>query len=149
MRKFTSLLCVIGASTLAVCVASADTGQPALPAASAPLQVKSAPLEIKSAPLQLGFAPPRAAPSAAVSPAAAQQPAQVTVDGKRQIAVNGQTLTCRDDVATGSHTERHSVCLTQAQLQAEQLKAQRYIQDAQKAGALSARPLSVGGMAPQ
>jgi hypothetical protein len=148
MRKFASFLFVIGASSLAVCTVSADTGPRAAPAASAPLQVKSAPLEIKSAPLQVGFAAPRAAPGA-VNLAASQQPEEVTVDGKRQVVVNGQRLTCRDDIATGSHTERHSVCLTQAQLQAEQLKAQRYIQDVQKAAALSAKPLLVGGMAPQ
>jgi len=52
--------------------------------------------------------------------------------GYRRVVADGQELYCRNDVATGSHTERKAVCLTQAQMRIEQLKAQQFMMDMQR-----------------
>jgi hypothetical protein len=68
--------------------------------------------------------------------------------GYQRIVVNGQERYCRNDMATGSHTERKAICLTQAQVKAEQLRAQEFMLEVQRtAAAMPQSPMNVGGMA--
>jgi hypothetical protein len=60
--------------------------------------------------------------------------------------ISGQELYCRNDVATGSRTERHTVCLTPVQWRAQQARAQNYIENVQRSGGLGG--VNVGGMSP-
>jgi hypothetical protein len=76
------------------------------------------------------------APRLAATPPkdAAPPKGEVLVQGYRKVVVNGEPVYCRDDLATGSRIVRDPVCLTQAQLQAEQATAQQFIQAVQRLG---------------
>jgi len=68
--------------------------------------------------------------------------------GYQRIVVNGQERYCRNDLATGSHTERKAVCLTEAQMKAEQLRAQEFLLQVERTAAtMPQSPMNVGGMA--
>ena len=68
--------------------------------------------------------------------------------GYQRIVVDGQERYCRNDLATGSHTERKAVCLTEAQVKAEQLRAQEFLHEVERTAAtMPQSPMNVGGMA--
>jgi hypothetical protein len=144
MKAVTCFIILVGAAASVLCAA-----QPAgtLPAAT----------QASSAPVQITLAPPRAAPAASERNAAATQnvlPGPLPelhgtrgdYAGYTRFVINGQELECRNDVATGSRTERHMVCLTPAQVAAQQVRAQDYVNKVQRSGALST--FSPFGMSP-
>jgi hypothetical protein len=134
-----------------------ETSPAAMQASSAPVPVGSGAPQNSSAPASITVAPPRAAPAAAESNAAATQnvlPGSApevrgtpgSYGGYTRVVISGQELYCRNDVATGSRTERHTVCLTPAQWRAQQARAQNYIESVQRSGALGG--VNGGGMSP-
>jgi hypothetical protein len=86
----------------------------------------------------LGHDTAAAAPRSAAMPPQAAVPLkrEVLAPGYREVVVNGQLLYCRSDLASGSRAEKNVVCLTKAQLLAEQARAQQFIQDVQRSGAI-------------
>ena len=160
MKTVTCFIMLVGAATSVLCAAqSPGTSPAAVPASSAPVPGTSGAPQISSAPAQITTAPPQAAPAASQSNAAATQnvlpgplpppePHGTRGDyaGYTRVVVNGQELYCRNDLATGSRTERHTVCLTPAQWRAQQARAQAYIENVQRSGALGG--VNVGGMSP-
>jgi hypothetical protein len=126
MGKITSCVILLGAAALAACATQApatlpgtDTGHDTGVAAAAQ-------------------SPSAAAPRLAATPPKDVVPpkGEVVVEGYRQVLVNGQPVYCRDELATGSHLKKDQVCLTKAQLLAEQARAQQFIQDVQRSGAI-------------
>ncbi|HTB64718.1 MAG TPA: hypothetical protein VK727_00725 [Steroidobacteraceae bacterium] len=158
MKTLTCSIILVAAAASAPCAAQAPGTVPAAArASSAPAQVTSGALQISSAPVQITLAPPRGAPAASPSDASATQNvlpgALPELHGTRgnyagytRVVISGQELYCRNDVATGSRTERHTVCLTPAQWRAQQARAQTYIQNVQRSGGLGG--VNVGGMSP-
>ena len=158
MKAVSCFVILVVAATSALCAAQPPApASAALQASSAPVQVTSGALQISSAPVQITVAPPRTVPAASQSDAAATQNVlpgplpqlrgtQGSYAGYTRVVISGQELYCRNDVATGSRTERHTVCLTHAQVAAQQVKAQDYIDQVQRSGALST--VSGFGMAP-
>jgi hypothetical protein len=136
-----------------------ETSPAAVQASSAPVQVSSGALQISSAPVQITLAPPRASPAASPSDSAATQnvlpgspplPAlhgtQAGYAGYTRVVIDGHELYCRNDVATGSRTERHTVCLTTAQWHAQQARAENYIENVQRSSGVGG--VNMGGMSP-
>jgi hypothetical protein len=160
MKAVTCFILLVAAATSVLCVAQSPGTSPApVQASSAPVQVSSGDPQISSAPVQTTSAAPRAAPAASQSNAAATQNVlpgplpQPELHGVRgdyagytRVVISGQELYCRNDVATGSRTERHTVCLTPAQWHAQQARAENYIESVQRSGALGG--VNVGGMSP-
>jgi hypothetical protein len=160
MKTVTCFIIVVGAAASVPCAAQPPGTSPAAVQASsapAPAQVTSGALQISSAPVKITSAPPRAAPAASESNAAATQnvlpgplpqlPAtRGNYGGYTRIVISGQELYCRSDMAAGSRAERHTVCLTPAQVAAQQVRAQSYIENVQRSGALGG--VSQGGMSP-
>ncbi|HEY4213978.1 MAG TPA: hypothetical protein VGM84_21065 [Steroidobacteraceae bacterium] len=75
-------------------------------------------------------APPGPAAHSGTAPADFKIPS-----GYRQAMINGQEKFCRKNVVTGSRVSNGEVCLTAAQIQAEQDESQKAIQGVQSAGA--------------
>lgn len=122
--------------TIAVFVVLMNTTACAVCAAQSPA-TSSAP--VASAAPENDGVPPRTLPShppeaqsAASKSAASSKAYGGAYTGYKRIVSNGQELYCRNDVATGSHTERKAVCLTQAQARIEQLKAEQFMLDMQR-----------------
>lgn len=116
-------------------------------------------LAVAAASVSCAAQPPGITPAASQSGAAAAQnvlpgplPERHGTRGEyagyTRVVINGQELYCRNDVATGSHTERHTVCLTSAQVLAEQVRAQDFIEKVERLGALGNTPTNMGGMSP-
>src|SRR5580692_4949804 len=143
MKAVTYFIILLAAAGSVLCAAQ-STGAPpaAAQASSAPVQVTSGALQISSAPVQITLAPPRPAPEPSESNAAATQnvlpgplpqPHLTRGDyaGYTRVVISGHELYCRNDVATGSRTERHTVCLTPAQVVVQEAKAKKYVEDVQ------------------
>jgi hypothetical protein len=126
MGKIPSCVILLGAAALAACA----TPAPATSAATATVPETG----VAAAPQSPATTAPRllaTAPQNAVSPKG-----EVVVQGYRQEVVNGQPVYCRADLVTGSRTQKDKVCLTKAQLLAEQARAQQFIMDVQRSGAI-------------
>lgn len=124
MKPTTTFILLIGAMACAVCAAQTPATSSA-PAAAAASKTDAVP------PRTLPSHPPEAQ-SAASKPSAPAKAYGGAYTGYQRVVSNGQELYCRNDVATGSHTERKAVCLTQAQVRIEQLKAQQFMLDMQR-----------------
>jgi hypothetical protein len=122
-KTITGFVFLMGAMACAVCAAQTPVTSNA-PAASAATETDTVP------PRTLPSHPE--AQSAASKPAAPSKTYGGTSTGYRRVVSNGQELYCRNDVATGSHTERKAVCLTEAQVRIEQLKAEQFMLDMQR-----------------
>jgi hypothetical protein len=158
MKAVSCFIILAGAAASVLCAAQPPGSSPvAEQASSAPVQVTTGALSVSSAPVPITLAPPRAAPAASESNAAATQnvlpgpaaEAHGTPGGYgayTRVVISGQELYCRNDVATGSRTERHTVCLTPVQWRAQQARAQNYIENVQRSGGLGG--VNVGGMSP-
>ena len=61
---------------------------------------------------------------------------------------NGEERFCRNELVAGSLAQRRELCLTQAQLEAEQRGSQDFIQSVQRSGgtAMYSTPMGAGGM---
>jgi hypothetical protein len=136
MDKLTSCLILLSATALAACATqvpatstATDTGHETVAAAVPPTASATAP--------RLVATPPKDA---------ARPKGEVVVQGYTQVMVDGQQRYCRDDLATGSHTARIPVCLTKAQLLAEQARAQQFIEEIQRATPASGGGYMQGGM---
>jgi hypothetical protein len=156
MRRVTSFLILAGGSLVVVCAAqvpatSTATGASQVgvsAAASAASQSSSATKTTSAAP-QATVARPHTAPMAPARPRsapAAPPKDEVTVPGYDRVVVHGKELFCRTQPMPGSRI-RERVCLTQAQLQAEQLNAQRLIESVERGAAVGTQvPLLSGPM---
>jgi hypothetical protein len=118
MRQVGRLVVMIGAAALAACATTAPAPVPT-PA-------------------------PAPAPSvAAVAPAAAPAPAddaakKVTIPyGYQKVTVDGVDKYCRNDLIPGTRTQHQKVCLTEAQLEADERGAEDFINGVQQHGASS------------
>jgi hypothetical protein len=60
--------------------------------------------------------------------------------GYTRIVNNGQELYCRNELVSGSHAERHTVCLTPAQVAARQVGARDFIDKVQRLGTGTGTP---------
>jgi hypothetical protein len=88
------------------------------------------------------------APSVQINPAAAagdaaQQKASIPYGYKRTV-VNGTEIFCRNDLITGSRTERHQVCYTKKQLEDMQNNTQDYINSVQRSGGEAIKTCTAG-----
>jgi hypothetical protein len=158
MKAGTCFIILVGAATSGLWAAQPPGTSPAAAqGSSAPVQLSSGALQISSAPVQITLSAPRAAPAASEStPAATQNVLPGPLVGAHgtpggygaytRVVISGQELYCRNDVATGSRTERHTVCLTAAQWHAQQARAQNYIENVQRSSALGG--VNIGGMSP-
>ncbi len=97
-------------------------------------------------------APERLAPAAAVAPnviapptAATGSPEKIPFGYQRVVLSNGEERFCRNDLTTGSRTERTKVCLTAAQLKASQDNSQDFINSVQAHGGQSTPSTTPGG----
>ena len=124
MKTVAAFVVLISATACAVCAAQSPATSSA-PVASAAPENDSVP------PRTLPSHPPEAQ-SAASKPAAPSKSYGGAYSGYKRVVSNGQELYCRNDVATGSHTERKAVCLTEAQVRIEQLKAEQFMLDMQR-----------------
>jgi hypothetical protein len=161
MKAATCFVILVGAvSSVLRAAQPPGTSPAAVQASSAPVQVTSGALQISSAPVSIGLAPPRAMPDASDRKAAATQnvlPGPLPLPelhgtlgayaGYTRVVMSGKELYCRNDVATGSHLERHTICLTPAQLAAQQAKAQDYIESVERLGGLGSETVFTHGMA--
>lgn len=87
----------------------------------------------------------KAVPSAA--PAAAGVAAEKktsTYFGYKLTVVNGTEIYCRNDLITGSRTEKHQVCYTKTQLDDMQKNSQDYINSVQRSGATAIKTCTAG-----
>jgi hypothetical protein len=123
MKTITAFIFLIGATACAVCAAQVPTTSGAPVSSAAPATDTVPPRTLPSHP------DAQSAASKSVAPAKEYGGAYT---GYRRVVANGQELYCRNDVATGSHTERKAVCLTEAQVRIEQLKAQQFMLDMQR-----------------
>jgi hypothetical protein len=158
MKAGTCFIILFGAAASALCAAEPPgPSSAAVQASSAPAQASSGAPQISSAPVPSAVAQPRAAPATSESNAAATQnvlpgsaPQAHGTPGSygayTRVVINGQELYCRNDMAAGSRAERHTVCLTSAQVAAQEVRAQSYIENVQRSGALGG--VSQGGMSP-
>ena len=72
-----------------------------------------------------------------------------TFRGYKRIVIDGQERYCRNDLATGSHTERKAVCLTEAQWRVQQALAEQLMLEIERRAAATAQtPYYLGGMSP-
>jgi hypothetical protein len=163
MTRLVGISILIVASAVMVSVQGAAAADATAHPESAPLQVKVAPTAVSSAPASIAFAPPRAAPppaASATTPPENPQPEEpkVTVvvrpkdllpskGGYQRIVLHGKELFCRDDLATGSRLARTPLCLTAAQWQKQQLRAEEWTRDLEhRAAAMPANPMNIGGV---
>jgi hypothetical protein len=82
-------------------------------------------------------APATVATSAAAAPAASDAPKSKVPYGYQKVVMDGEIKYCRNDLVTGSRTERTKVCLTEEQLTASQDSSQNFIDDVQRHGGAS------------
>ncbi|HUN25855.1 MAG TPA: hypothetical protein VMU67_06055 [Steroidobacteraceae bacterium] len=157
MRKFTSFVMLTSVAALGVCAAQAptpssgaDTPVRAAPsAASAATQSASTAPRLTIAKPQITFAKPRPAPSTAQSASIAPPLDAVSYRGYQQVVVHGKVLFCGIEPRLGSHIETRTVCLTQAQLQAQQNNARHFIEKVQHMAAVGTQAaLFQGGVFP-
>ena len=93
---------------------------------------------VASAATETDAVPPRTLPSHPEAQSAESKPVAPSrtyggaYTGYQRVVSNGQELYCRNDVATGSHAERKAVCLTEAQVRIERLKAEQFMLDMQR-----------------
>jgi hypothetical protein len=124
MKTIAAFIVLMSATACAVCAAQSPATSSA-PTASATPENDTVP------PRTLPSHPPEAE-STAAKPAAQSKTYGGAYTGYQRVVSNGQERYCRNDVATGSHTERKAVCLTEAQVRIEQLKAQQFMLDMQR-----------------
>jgi hypothetical protein len=159
MKRLTSFPILISASAVMLYVAQiAAAADTTAQSKSAPLQVTVAPLAVSSAPPSVTFAPPRPAPASTPPATPKSEAPEVTIvaqvkdllptnGGYRRIVFEGQEFFCRNDLATGSHLERNPFCLTAAQWQRQQLRAQQWMSDVEHwAAADRPNPVNIGGV---
>lgn len=91
-------------------------------------------------------APAPAPPAAAAMPVAAATPSatKVPYGYERVVLSNGEERFCRNEQAPDSRTAHQRVCLTAAQLQADQDSSQDYIKQLQRQSATSTRYCTPG-----
>jgi len=126
---------------------TAATGPVAPESTSTPTQVSMAPTEVTFAAPRTPAAPTSgAAASAASAQIGSTPPQQITINGYRRTVVNGQERFCRSEKMLGSHIQMKEVCLTRAQVQAEQESTQRFIENVQRTGGVTGtNPAIIGG----
>jgi hypothetical protein len=125
MRELTGFVVLTVASAVIACAAQAQSTSPATQAVSAKAQATS---------------------PASQSASAAPQKDEATPHGYDLVLVHGKRLFCRMQPVTGTRF-RQKVCLTKAQLQAEQDNTQRFIQNVQRMGAVGTQGTYMqGGM---
>jgi hypothetical protein len=156
MKAITSCIILSAASAAIVCAAEpAPFGE--LKPNSAGVQTIVKALQLSSAPIQITFGPPRAAPAASPGEAGAApnvppKPRPEDHGTRRdyvRVIVFGKEVYCRNDIATGSHLAKNPKCRTGRQLEAEQARAQDYINKVQRVGAFEQAPMYMRGTAPQ
>ena len=125
LKTITGAVFLMGAMACAVCAAQT-------PATSSGPVAAAAPENDAVPPRTLPSHPPEAQSAASKPTAAPSKSYGGAYTGYQRVVSNGQELYCRNDVATGSHTERKAVCLTQAQVRIEQLKAEQFMLDMQR-----------------
>ncbi len=141
MKTFTGFifLAAVAACTLCAAQTPATSSAPAAAAESSATATDVPPRTLSSHPDTPG-APQSAPPQ--------NRPGGDYV-GYQRIVVNGRELYCRNDKATGSHTERNAVCMTEAQVKAEQLRARMLIEELdRRTGSIPVQPYMFGGMSP-
>ena len=129
LKTITGAVFLMGAMACAVCAAQTPATSSA-PVASAAPENDSVP------PRTLPSHPPEAQ-SAASKPTAAPATLAATTTNNAPGSFNkceqaNSTPPAMAPPATGSHTERKAVCLTQAQVRIEQLKAEQFMLDMQR-----------------
>ena len=138
MKTITGFVFLTVAAACAVCTAQTPAPSSAPAAAAAPTE---------------DAVPPRTLPSHPDAQTDASQPAAPpkgyggAYTGYQRVVSNGQERYCRNDVATGSHTERKAVCLTEAQVRLQQIKTQQFMQEVERrAGSEQTLPYIYGGL---
>lgn len=107
MKRVTNLIILTGASALAACASQAP----------APPKVAATPPVIAASPV-----------TAAATTSAASSTGNFKIpSGYKRVTINGQDEYCRYETYTGSRTEKSRVCMTLAQLEAEQSSAQQFL----------------------
>ena len=140
MKTITGFVFLTVAAACAVCIAQT-------PAASSAPVTTAAPTEDAVPPRTLPSHPDPNAPSVASQPAAPSKGYGGAYAGYQRVVSNGQERYCRNDVATGSHTERKAVCLTEAQVRLQQIKTQQFMQEVERrAGSEQTLPYIYGGL---
>jgi hypothetical protein len=146
MKAGTCFIILVGAAASVLYAAQPPGTAPAA------VQASSAPVQVTSGAPQISSAPAASASNATTTQNVLPGPLP-EVHGKAsgygaytRVVISGQELYCRNDLATGSRTERHTVCLTPAQWRAQQARAQNYIENVQRSGGLGG--VNVGGMSP-
>ena len=138
MKTISGFVFLMAASAFAVCTAQTPATSSAPVAAAAPVTEAVPPRTLPSHP------DAQSAASEAVAPPKDHSGAYA---GYRRIVSNGQERYCRNDVATGSHTERKAVCLTEAQVRMQELKTQQFMQEVERrAGSEQTLPYMYGGL---
>lgn len=138
MKTITGFVFLMGAMACAVCAAQTPATSSAPVSAAAPESDSVPPRTLPSHPdAQSTPSPPAAAPKGHGGAYA----------GYQRVVSNGQERYCRNDVATGSHTERKAVCLTEAQVRLQELKTQQFMQEVERrAGSEQTLPYIYGGL---
>jgi hypothetical protein len=138
MKTITGFVFLMGATAFAVCAAQTPAPSSAPVAAVVPAAESVPPRTLPSHP---------DVQSAAAQPAAPPTGHGGAYAGYQRVVSNGQERYCRNDVATGSHTERKAVCLTESQVRLQELKTQQFLQEVERrAGSEQTLPYIYGGL---
>jgi hypothetical protein len=93
-----------------------------------------------------GNAPVSTAPVLTTNTSGSSAPMKVPFGYERVVQSDGTEVYCRNDLDTSSRVARTRVCLTAAQLQAQQQNSQDFINGVQAHGAASTINSTPGGM---
>jgi hypothetical protein len=118
VKQIKRVLIFMGAAMLAACATQAPAPSPGTSAVN-------------------GNAPVSAAPVLATNTSASSAPARIPFGYQRIVGSDGTEMYCRNDLDTSSRVARTRVCLTAAQLAAEQQNSQDFIDGVQLHGGAS------------
>jgi hypothetical protein len=122
MKTVTCFIILVGTTASVLCAAQPPEPSSSAPRASSAPQATSGALQSSSAPL-----PPVLGKVGGYG-------------GYTRIVNGGQEVYCRNELVSGSHAERHTVCLTPAQVAAQQVGAQDFIDKVQHLGTVAGTP---------
>ena len=132
MKRLISLVVLTAAAACAACASQA----PATSTMAGSSHERAAPAASNASPTA-----PSAAPTASAAP---QKAPNALPEGYKRVVMNGEEKFCITEYAPNSRVDKHTTCLTKAQLDAKQNDAQSLINTIQRAGGVATKICTMG-----
>jgi len=139
MKLLTSLVILTAAAACAACASQA----PATSTMAGSSHESVAPAA-SNVPPAASNASPTASSASPTASAAPQKATSALPEGYKRVVMNGEEKFCITEYAPNSRVDKHTTCLTKAQLDAKQNDAQSLINTIQRAGGVATKICTMG-----